>query len=230
MRFSAPGILVLLPCYNGEYSRNDRESPTEIFGKEKICMYMPLPQTSEAFACLSWPEIEPWYRELQETALSHETLQPWLSRCSCLSELVDEIMAANEIACMRDTADQEAERRQQRFLDEVYTHVQFYEQELKEQLLASTLSPEDFAIPLRNLRTEAALFCEANMPLLNEEKRLTGEYFQTVWNQTVTWEGKEVWVGALGPVLAEPDRERREHAWRTLSTRQLADRPVLNEQ
>src|SRR5690348_6547244 len=89
-------------------------------GKEKIFMYTPLPQTSEAFASLSWPEIEPWYRELQETALSQETLQPWLAQWSRLSEVVDEVMAAKEIACMRDTADQEAERRQQRFLDEIY--------------------------------------------------------------------------------------------------------------
>lgn len=194
-------------------------------------MYTPLPQTSDAFASLSWAEIEPWYRELQETVLSQETLRPWLLRWSRLSELVDEVMAANEIACMRDTTDQKAERRQQRFLDEIFVHVQSYEQRLKEQLLASSLSPEDFAISLRNLRTEVALFCEANIPLLNEETRLTGEYFQIMGGQTVTWEGQEeLGAGALGPVLAEPDRARRERAWRTISMRQLADRPALNEQ
>lgn len=193
-------------------------------------MYSLLPQTSEEFARLNWSEIEPWYRELQATSLSRETLQPWLLQWSRLSELVDEVTADHEIACMRDTADQDRELRQKLFLGEIYTQVQFYDQKLKEQLLESTLSPAAFAIPLRNLRAEAELFCEANVPLLNEEKRLIMEYFQVGGAQKVLWEGKEVGISALAPVLAGTDRARREQAWHVTQERQLADRAIRNEQ
>jgi hypothetical protein len=53
-------------------------------------MYTPLPPSSEVFEQLSWPAIEPWYRELTATALSPAMLLPWLTRWSRLSELVDE--------------------------------------------------------------------------------------------------------------------------------------------
>lgn len=193
-------------------------------------MYSPLPLTSEELTRLNWSDIEPWYRELQGIILSQETLSAWLLQWSRLSELIDEVLVTHEIACSRNTADEEREQRQQRFLDEVYTHVQSQDQVLKEHLLISGLCPEGFAIPLRNLRTEAALFREANVPLLNEEKRLIAEYFQAGGSQMVTWEGKAIGISTLWPVLEEPDRARREHAWRAIHERLLADHTVRHEQ
>ncbi|MBO0780375.1 MAG: peptidase M3, partial [Ktedonobacteraceae bacterium] len=192
-------------------------------------MYTVLPQTSEAFEALSWAEIEPWYTELTATTLSEETLQPWMLQWSHLSELVDETLRWLEIICTQKTDDQERARRRQRFLDEIYTHVQTFDQRIVQQLLASGLEPEGFAIPLRNLRAEAEIFREANLPLLNEEKLLGVEYGNICGAQTVTWEGKEVSVTSLSPVLADPDRALREHAWRTMHERRIADRERFNE-
>jgi oligoendopeptidase F len=191
-------------------------------------MYSPLPQSSEDFERLSWAEIEPWYQELSTTALSQETLLPWLTQWSHLSALVDEAMTRQDIACTRNTADQERAQRKQRFLDDIFTPIQAFEQQLKQQLLDSGLEPEGFEVPLRNLRAEAAIFREANLPLLNEERNLSTEYLCVTGEQTVQWEGKEVSIASLHPIFLEHDREKREHAWRIISERSLADRETLN--
>src|SRR5581483_11370324 len=163
-----------------------------IVERKAIVMYTALPQTSEAFEVLSWVEIEPWYVELTSTTLSQETVQPWLLQWSHLSELVDETMRWLEIICTQNTADEERARRRQRFLDDVYTQVQIFDQKIIQQLLASGLEPEGFAIPLRNLRAAAELFREENLPLLNQDKRLEVEYNAVCGARMVTWEGKEV--------------------------------------
>ncbi|GHO46806.1 M3 family oligoendopeptidase [Ktedonospora formicarum] len=191
-------------------------------------MYTQLPQTSEEFESLRWADIEPWYQELTSTDLSTETLAPWLAQWSQLGALVDETRTRNEIECTRNTADQERAERQQRFLNEVNAPAQPYEQQLKQKLLESGLEVENFVGPMRNLRAEASIFNEANLPLLNEEQSLATEYLRVKGEQTVQWEGEEKSAASLHPVLLEHDRDRREQAWRTVSERQIADRETLN--
>ncbi|HLI69612.1 MAG TPA: M3 family oligoendopeptidase, partial [Ktedonobacteraceae bacterium] len=192
-------------------------------------MFTSLPQTSEAFERLSWAEIEPWYRELLESPLSPETLQPWVARWSDLTALVDETMKRLEIECTQDTADEERPRRKQRFMEEVYTPQQVLDQQVKERLLASGLEPEGFAIPLRNLRAEAALYREENLPLLNEDTALSDEYYQIGGTQMVRWNGEEVPKTAMYPILESPDRTQRERAWRAITEREAEDQEKLDD-
>lgn len=190
-------------------------------------MYAVLPSTSEALARLNWSEIEPWYQELIAAELASNTLHTWLAQWSRLSDLVEEVLVKQEIACTRDTADQERAERKQRFQDEIYVHIQPLDQQLKQKLLTSGLEPEGFALPLRKLRTEAALFREQNVALLAAEENLKTEYLRFGGSQMVTWEGREVAITALTPILMGPDRGRRERAWRTIEARRRADREVL---
>jgi len=192
-------------------------------------MFTALPTTSEVFSRLNWSEIEPWYRELAATSLSPETLQPWLAQWSDLSALVDETLVRFEIATTQNTENIEVAQRKQRFLEDAHIRIQTADQQLKEQLLASALQPAGFAIPLRNLRAETALYREANLPLLAEDKVLCDTYMEIGGSQMVTWDGKEVPIVTLYSVLDDPDRERREQAWRTMTARQLQDREKINK-
>ena len=192
-------------------------------------MNNPLPETSESFEQLSWVQVKPWYDELRATTLSPESVQRWLAQWSRLSELVDEVLAHLEIACTQNTIDQQARERKERFLTEIALPVQSSDQQLKEQLLESSLEPSGYAIPLRKLRAESMLFREANLPLLQEEERLGGEYMQVIAAQKVLWKGREVHIPSLRPVLLDPQRARREMAWRLMSERQKADREYLHE-
>jgi oligoendopeptidase F len=128
-----------------------------------------------------------------------------------------------------DTMDEDACRRYDFFLDEIFPKAREAEQELKEKLLASGLEPARFEVPLRNMQAEAGLFRQENLPLLGEDLKLGAEYDRIIGAQTVEWEGQELTVSQLLPVLQNPDRSVRERVWRLTSERQLADRDTINE-
>src|SRR5690606_17700257 len=90
------------------------------------------------------------------------------------------------------------------------------------------LVPEGFQNPLRQIRAEAELFREENLPLLSDERKLTSRYDKIIGAQTVSWEGAELTLTQLRPVYQDTNRERRERAWRLAAGRQLADRDAIN--
>lgn len=191
--------------------------------------YNPLPQTSEALEQLSWAEIEKWYHELASTSLTSDTLEPWLQQWSQLSALIDEVNTWLEISSTRNTADKALSQRRKRFLEEIFAPAQSSDQQIKQQLLASGLEPEGFALPLRKLRVDADLFREENIPLFTRERELIEAYRGINGAQKVIWDGEEVSVFSLSPVLEDPDRARREQAWRTFNGRKFEDREAINE-
>lgn len=192
-------------------------------------MLASLPKSRDELLQWTWPQIEPYYKELQARPLTADTIDEWLADWSRLAEHISELREYRYIATTVNTADTVAQELYANFLDTIQPAAEAAEQKLKEKLLASGLEPENFAIPLRNMRSEAALFREANLPLLAEEDKLTTEYDKVTGAQTVLWEGEEVTLSQLQPVYQEPERSRREQAWRLASERWLADRQAINE-
>ncbi len=178
---------------------------------------------------LTWIDLEPHFQELQSRPLSAATIEGWLLDWSHLAQVVDEMESRLYIATTVNTADAEAEARLNRYLETIFPHLKTAEQRLKEKLLASGLEPKGMELPLRAMRTHAALFREANLPLQAEEQKLSVEYDKIIGAQTVEWEGQEVTLSRLKTVLQEPDRARREKAWRLIAERQLADRAAIND-
>lgn len=186
------------------------------------------PSSPSALLRWSWPEIEPYYHDLEGRPLRHASVDSWLADWSRLAEHLEEMYTRLMVATTVNTADPKAERRLNQFLDTVFTNSMAAEQRLKNKLLTSRLAPEGFEIPLRNLRAEAALFREANLPLLAEQQKLCLKYDKILGAQTVNWEGQEITMTRLQMTFEEPDRSKRERAWQLKATRQLADRQALN--
>lgn len=192
-------------------------------------MLAPLPDRAIEFMDWPWTRIEPYYRELAERPLSADTISAWLADWTRLAELVHETYQRLYVAITVDTTDEAARQRYEAFLDEIYPQAQAAEQILKEKLLASGLEPEGFERPLRILRAEAEIFRQENLTLLAQELKLSAEYDQIIGAQTVLWEGREVTLAQLRPVFQDPDRAKRERAWRLTAERQLADRQAIND-
>jgi oligoendopeptidase F len=184
-----------------------------------------------AAECLDWgwEQWRPAFDELAAAPLNAATLETWMHDWTRLGNLISESGARLSLATTLDTTDEVVEARFRAFLSEVLPPALAADQTLKQRLLDSGLTPEGFAVPLRNLRAEAELFREANLPLLTEEHRLGNEYNKLIGAQTITWAGRELTIPQTTPLLKEPERSLREQVWRLASARQLADREPINQ-
>ncbi|MGE5334633.1 MAG: M3 family oligoendopeptidase [Nitrososphaerota archaeon] len=189
----------------------------------------PLPATGQEFGSWTWEQIAPYYADLEQRPFSAETVDAWLLDWTSIASLVDELNTWYSIATTVNTADTETQNRYANFLDTIQPQTAAAEQRLKEKLLATGLEPAGFAMPLRKLRTDAALYRDANVPLLADLRKLDIEYDSIAGARMVTWEGEEVPVVQVRPVLLDPDRDRRERAWRTIWSRIAADTPRLGD-
>jgi oligoendopeptidase F len=188
-----------------------------------------LPATSQEFGHWTWEQIAPYYEDLAARPLSAETVDAWLADWTSIGSLVDELNTWYSIATTVNTADTETQDRFTAFLDNIQPRVADAEQRVKKHLLASGLEPAGFAMPLRKLRTDATLYREANTPLLADLRKLSIEYDTLAGARTVQWDGEEVPLSRVRPALQDPDRDRRERAWRTTRTRIIQDTPTSGD-
>ena len=191
-------------------------------------MFSEIPADPQIWMKWTWKDFEPYDAELASTELSADNLEEWLQAWSSFAETVDEVYNRLYAAITANTADAQIKERYDAFLDHIYPAALQSEQNLKKKLLESRLEPAGFEVTLRNMRAEADLFREANLPLLSEEQKLNSEFDKIVGAETVEWEGKELTLTQLLPIYNETDRTRREKAWRLSLGRQLADREAIN--
>ncbi|MEO7908800.1 MAG: M3 family oligoendopeptidase [Roseiflexaceae bacterium] len=190
-------------------------------------MQLQLPQSADTFT--SWAQAEPFVHDLLARTITPATLDTWLADWTRLARLVLETNQRLYVATTVDTADQAAERRYYSFLEEIFPASQAAEQQLKRKLLASGLEPQNFALPLQQMRVQARLFRDANLPLLSDEQKLSNADDKIRGAQTVTWEGQELTLDQLQPLYQDANRAVRERAWRLAQARLLADRGALND-
>ena len=191
-------------------------------------MFENFPKTYTELVDQPWAAYEPHYAALDAVNLTTATISEWLAAWTRLNDMVGEINARLNLAMARNTTDTDAEARFNRYITEIMPNARRYANVLKQKLLASHIEPGGFAIPLRNMRAEAEIFSEANLPLMVEEEKLRTAYEKTTGTQTFLWEGVETTIPGLMKLLQNPDRSQREGAWRAAHDRQLADRDMLN--
>jgi oligoendopeptidase F len=191
-------------------------------------MFDTLPKTAQEFTDWKWAQVEPYFQDLENRELNAGNVNEWLADWTHLYDLISESFARLYVANTLDTTDEKIAAQYEAYMTDIIEPSQPADQKLKEKLLASGLQPEGFEIPLRNLRSEAALFREENIPLFTEEQKLGMEYDKVIGAQTVMWDGEEKTIAQLKPVYQDQDREVREDAWRAAADRQLADRDTLN--
>lgn len=104
--------------------------------------------------------------------------------------------------------------------------------ELKQKLLASPAVGDlggEYAMLLRNIRSEVELFREENVPLLTEARKLEQEYSKIAGAQEAEFRGKTYTLAQLMPFLEEQDRDTREGAWRARWGAKLKDADALDD-
>lgn len=191
-------------------------------------MLAPLPVDIHAFMGWSWDQIAPYFAELQTRPLSTENVTGWLTDWTALARRLSETRQRLYVATTVDNADGAAENAYNNFLDDIYANLETANQALKQKLLATGLEPAGFEVPLRNLRADAALYRDNNLPLLIEEHKLVREQEKIQGAQSVTWAGEDLTLVQMLPRFQGAPRADREQMWRLVFDRWLEDRGALN--
>ncbi len=192
-------------------------------------MFTALPDTNLEFLDWTWQQIEPYFRDLEKRPLNIDTLTDWIADWGLLGKHLDEAYWRLWVETTRDTLNDQVQGRFETFLEEIQELAHTAEQRLKQKLLATGLIPDQFEEPLRSIAAEASIFHPDSLPLLTEEHRLGNEYDRIRSLQSVIWEGAQTTLIQLEMLNHDPDRTKRERAWRLGSERFLADRPALND-
>lgn len=184
----------------------------------------------DASQVLDWSveQYQPFFEALISREINAGNVQEWLEDWSDVARLVEEAFARIYMATSVDTTDEVAEKRFIYFNSNVLPAVLTASNMLNQKLVQSGLQPEGFEIPLRNMKADIELFREENLPLITELSNLGLEYDKAVGAQTVEWEGQELTLAQMMPIMLEGDRPTRERAWRASMERALKDRETLN--
>ena len=185
--------------------------------------------TPDALIDLRWKDLASHYADLEREAIDEKTIEDWMARWTTLTEIQEELYNRAYVAISMNTMDKTAENRFDEYMQEIYPSVKTAEQQLKKKLLDSGLSVEGFEIPLRNMRAEAALFREKNIPLRIEEEKLSNAFDKIIGAQSVQWEGEEKTVRQMEILLREKDAQTRLAGWEIMAQRQLDDRKAIND-
>ncbi len=178
----------------------------------------------------SWDTFGPQYAALNTEVLTAETVPGWLTRWSDLERDVRELGARLSRAKSEDTTDEDAQKAYLYYITEVAPKIQVASQELKTKLLAvEGYEPApDLVQMMRRLRSDSDLFREENVPLQAEIAATANQYDNLTGAMTVTLDGEELTLPAVGQRLLEPDRARREEAWHAIMGRFMQDREALD--
>jgi oligoendopeptidase F len=188
-----------------------------------------LPHDAREFMHQGWEAAAPAYQELQGQSIGVDNVQAWLTDWSRIRALVEEAYWRLYVAKTLDTTNEKAQMEFERYLEKVYRPAESVDQELKIKLLESGLEPDGYSVQLRRFQAEREIFKEENQALLTEHERLDSEYDRVVGAQTVEWEGEELTLPQLRPLLKHPNREQRASIWTLAANRSLQDRERINE-
>lgn len=192
-------------------------------------MFDSLPKS--ALDALDWAgeQYQPYFDNLLGRELSAASMESWLADWSKVGRLAQEVASRINVATTVDTTDAAAEARFKAFFDSAYPVLLRNNNAMNQKLVDSGLSADGFEVPLKHIKVDLELFRENNIPLLNQERQLSLEHDKIKGAQTVQWDGKELTLDQLQPLLQEADRELRESAWKATVERQLHDREPLND-
>lgn len=191
-------------------------------------MFEQLTKDISTYLDWTWADIEPFIADLEAREINEENVHDWLNDWAKFSKIAAEVYGRLYVATTVNTEDEAAQKKFFNYIENVVPQSRSANNRLNQKLLATGLDPKGFELSLRNIRVDAELFREDNLPLQTEEEKLGTEFDKIMGAQTVEWEGEELTLPQVKPILFDTDRAKREKAWRASSDRQLQDKEALN--
>ncbi|MDQ3108326.1 MAG: M3 family oligoendopeptidase [Bacteroidota bacterium] len=182
----------------------------------------------------SWEGLEPWFKNLSDREIgSEKELGKWLLDYSELDAVFDEEMAWRYIRSTCDTANEEYEKAYDFFVSEIEPKAAPWFQVLNKKLdhcpFRHSLDQEVYAVFLRTVHNQIAIYRENNIPLFTEIDRLKQEYGKISGDMMIEMEGKEITIQQAFNYFKRNDRELRREAFEKVWSRRLAAREIYDK-
>jgi oligoendopeptidase F len=188
----------------------------------------------EKIKITSWEVIEPYFNQLLETSINNRAeLEEWLRNKSELEAFLSEDLAWRYVRMTCDTENKDLEKAYLFYVSEIEPKISPLSDQLNRKLVASPylseLAKEKYAIYLRGIKKEIEIFREANVPLFAEIAIESQKYGSIVGSMMVDIDGKELTLQQAANFLKDPDRNKRENAFKLINAKRLSHAEELDE-
>ncbi len=187
------------------------------------------------FEVTTWDALKKYFDQLLQAEInSAEEMDQWLQNRSELESIIAEDMGWRYIRMTCFTENEEYRRSYHDFVENIQPHVSPLSDQLNKKLMACPFlknfeHKSGYDMMIRNIRKEIEIFRPSNVPLFTEISIQTQKYGQITGAMTVEIDGKEMTMQQAGVLMMSTDRALRESVFRSLSTRRLQDKEVLDE-
>ncbi len=182
----------------------------------------------------SWDVLSPYFNQLLEIEINSKMdLENWLKDRSELEAYISEDMAWRYVRMTCDTTNKELEQAYLFFVTEIEPQISPLTDKLNHKLIQSPfvdeLDKEKYFIYLRAIRKEIEIFREENVPLMAEISTESQKYGAIIGSMSVEIDGKELTMQQAANFLKNPDRNKRETAFKKINEKRQAHATELDE-
>ncbi len=159
-------------------------------------------------------------------------LELWLKDQSEVFAALGESSSLAYIAMTCQTDDEAKEKAYMHIVEVVDPWLKPRDFALKQKLAQSPFFaqlPEFYAIFRRSIEAQVKIYREENIARETQVARLTQQYQKISGSMTVEFDGKEQTLARMGRIQEEPDRPRREAAWKAVTERRAQEIDKLEE-
>ena len=185
------------------------------------------------FLVNSKDDVIPHFEELLSRDINAlDDLKQWLSDSSELEAALSEDVCWRQINMTRDTENKEYEEGFTNFMMEIDPYLKPYAHKLNEKLIASSFVNQlgdEYAILLRSVKNQVALYREENIQLEAEINVMAQQFGAISGKMSIEVDGKEFTLQQAAKFLQQPDRGRREEVYFKVSERRATDRDNLDD-
>ncbi len=182
----------------------------------------------------SWEMLEPFFNQLLEREIhSKEELEKWLKDRSELEAFVSEDLAWRYVRMTCDTINKDLEKAYLFFVTEIEPKISPLNDLLNKKLVSSKfideLDTDKYFIYLRSIKKEIEIFREENVPLFAEISTESQKYGSIIGSLSVEIDGKELTLQQASNYLKDPDRNKREEAFKKINSTRMEHADELDE-
>ncbi len=177
-------------------------------------------------------QVRPLYDALVKRPIdSRESFEQWILDRSELEAALNQAGTIVYIRMTCQTDDVSRAQAYQHFIETIQPVAKIFEDQLNKKYLAEQMrwqsNEQHYTVYTRKIKTDVALFVEANVPLQTQVDLCTQEYQAIIGAMMVEFDGRERTLPEMGKFLLEPDRALRQHAWEVTAQRRLRDKEKL---